>query len=348
MRGALPETHYAREGEVHLAYQVFGEGPDLVFAPGAAGSCEWHWEDPNARRFIEGLASFSRVVMFDKRGTGRSDPMSGAPTLEERMDDIRAVMDAAGSSRAAIFGISEGGTLGLLFAHLYPERARALILYGSWARRRWAPDYPWGITDEELEELLDGMERSWATGEWWAPTPFDDEQRRMAWALFLRTAASPAMAQDIIRMNCDIDLRDLLPSLSLPTLILHRAGDQWINVGHARYLAERIPEATYVELPGDDHRFWLEDTDELLTQIEVFLTGKKHRPRRKHATGPGALSRREREVAVLAARAVTAPEIARQLFVSERTVETHLVSVYTKLGVASKAELIRRATEFGL
>lgn len=139
MTGSRPETHFARAGDVYVAYQVFGEGPDLVFAPGAAGSCEWHWEDRYARRFMERLASFSRVIMFDKRGTGRSDPMDGAPTLEERMDDIRAVMDAAASERATIFGFSEGGSMGILFAATYPDRVWALIVVGSYARVLWAP-----------------------------------------------------------------------------------------------------------------------------------------------------------------------------------------------------------------
>jgi pimeloyl-ACP methyl ester carboxylesterase/DNA-binding CsgD family transcriptional regulator len=347
-----PETRYAKSGQVSIAYQVLGDGPtDLVMAPGFVSHVEVAWEEPNLARFLTRLASFSRLIVFDKRGTGMSDPASSPPTMDERMDDIRAVMDAAGSSRATVFGVSEGGTLSLLFAHRYPERAQALILYGSWARRLVGPDYPWGLRPDELEDFLNGMGRAWDTGEWWDhghPSPFDDEHHRAWWARYLRMAASPAMAQNAIRMNTTMDLRDLLPEINLPTLILHRIGDRWIEVGHARYMAEHIPGAIYVELPGEDHRPWLGDVESLLTNIEVFVTGGKARPRRRVTVGTDALSRREREVALLASRGETAAEIAQQLFISKRTVESHLVSVYAKLGLRSKSELIRRADELGI
>jgi hypothetical protein len=195
------------------------------------------------------------------------------------MDDIRAVMDAAGSSKATVFGVSEGGTLSLLFAHRHPERAQALILYGSWARRLVGPGYPWGLQPDELEAFLDGMGRAWDTGEWWDhghPSPNDDERHRRWWARYLRMAASPAMAQNVIRMNTQMDLRELLPDITLPTLILHRIGDRWIEVGHARYMAEHIPGATYVELPGEDHRPWLGDVDAIgqeLDEVEAAERG---------------------------------------------------------------------------
>lgn len=347
-----PETRYAKSGQVSIAYQVLGDGPtDLVMAPGFVSHVEVAWEEPNLARFLTRLGSFSRLIVFDKRGTGMSDPTTSPPTMDERMDDIRAVMDAAGSPRATVFGVSEGGTLSLLFAHRHPERAQALILYGSWARRLVGPDYPWGLQPEELEDFLDGMGRAWDTGEWWDqghPSPFDDERHRKWWARYLRMAASPAMAQNMIRINTQMDLRELLPEITLPTLILHRIGDRWIQVGHARYMAEHIPGATYVELPGEDHRPWLGDVESLLTNIEVFVTGSKARPRRRVSVGTDALSRREKEVALLASRGETAAEIAQQLFISERTVESHLVSVYAKLGLRSKSELIRRADELGI
>jgi pimeloyl-ACP methyl ester carboxylesterase len=343
-----PETRYAKAGALSIAYQVVGEAPlDLVLVPGFVSHVEACWEEPRYAHFLTRLASFSRLIIFDKRGTGMSDPVTDVPTMEERMGDIRAVMDAAGSERAAIFGISEGGTLAILFSIAHPEMARSLILYGSWARRLKGPDYPWGLDERELDEFLDTMHRAWASGEWWKQTPYDDERHKRWWARYLRLAASPAMANNVIRMNTRMDLRDKLPSVATPTLILHRTDDQWIEVGHARYMAERIPNAIYVELPGEDHRIWLGDVEEILSQIEVFLTGKKGRPKRRSDIGPDALSRREREVALLASRGETAPQIAEHLFISERTVESHLVSVYGKLGVASKAELIRRAEEFG-
>ena len=352
MSPVRPETRYAKSGDVSIAYQVVGDGPmDLVLVPGFVSHLEVAWEEPNLAHFLSRLASFSRLILFDKRGTGMSDPVTDAPTMAERMDDIRAVMDATDSEEAAIFGVSEGGTLGLVFAHAHPERAQNLILYGSWARRLAGPDYPWGIEREQLEEVLSRMERGWATGEWWdggRPSPSDDERHRKWWARYLRMAASPKMAQNIIRSNIEIDVRDLLAKIDLRTLIIHRIDDAWIDVAHARYLAENIPGASYAELPGTDHRPWLGDVDAIVDEVEIFLTGRKSRPRRRQQIGVGALSRREAEVAVFASRGQTAAGIATRLVVSERTVETHLANIYRKLGVGSKSELIRRAEEFGL
>lgn len=347
-----PPTRYARSGGVSIAYQVTGDGPlDLVLVPGFVSHVELLWEEPNLAHFLTRLASFTRLILFDKRGTGLSDPIVGTPTMVERMDDIRAVMDAAGSARAALFGVSEGGTLAVSFAHAHPERALALVLYGSWARRMVGPDYPWGPDEEQLEHLLGRMDQGWATGAWWdgeRPSRFDTPAHRSWWARYLRMAASPAMAQRLIRMNARLDIRDLLPQIDTPALVLHRSQDTWIEVGHARYLAANVPGATYVELPGADHRPWLGDVDAIVDEVERFLTGHKRRPRRRVRTGPDALSRREREVAMLAARGETAGKIAARLSISERTVERHLAAIYGKLEVRSKSDLIRRASEFGL
>ena len=347
-----PQTSYAKSGSVNVAYQVIGDGAiDLVMVPGFVSHVEVAWEEPRLARFLTKLASFSRLILFDKRGTGMSDPVESPPSIDERMDDIGAVMDAVGSARAAIFGVSEGGALSLLFAEAHPDRAQALVLYGSWARRLAGPDYPYGPSAEELEDVIGNMDRAWATGEWWnggQSNAFDDAAHRRWWARYLRMAASPAMAQNVIRMNMRLDIRDVLPRVDLPTLILHRTGDTWIDVAHARYLASHIPDATYVELPGAEHRPWLGDVDAIAGEIEVFLTGRKSRPRRRTSIGADALSRREREVALLASRGETGQEIADHLFVSKRTVESHLESIYAKLGVQSKTELIRRASEFGM
>jgi len=346
------ETRYAKSGSVSIAYQVVGDGPtDLILVPGFVSHVEVAWEEPRLARFLSRLASFSRLIVFDKRGTGMSDPVASPPSMDERMDDIRAVMDAVGSRRATMFGVSEGGTLSLLFASAYPDRTNSLVLYGSWARRLSGPDYPFGPSAEQLEEVIGGMDRAWASGAWWdggQPSAADDEHHRRWWARYLRMAASPAMAQNVIRMNMRMDVRDLLPTIGQPTLILHRTGDTWIDVGHARYLAEHIPAASYVELPGSEHRPWLGDIDSIADEVEVFVTGRKSRPRRRTSIGVDALSRREREVALLASRGETAIQIAGQLCVSKRTVESHLVNVYNKLGVSSKTELIRRASEFGI
>jgi pimeloyl-ACP methyl ester carboxylesterase/DNA-binding CsgD family transcriptional regulator len=347
-----PETRYAKSGPVNVAYQVVGNGAtDLVLVPGFVSHVEVAWEEPRLARFLSRLASFSRLIMFDKRGTGMSDPVAAPPSMEDRMDDIRAVLDATDSRRATLFGISEGGTLSVLFARAHPERTESLILYGSWARRLAGPDYPYGPTEAQLDAVISSMDRAWASGEWWdggLPSPADDARHRAWWARYLRMAASPAMAQQVIRMNMRMDIRDLLPAIDQPTLILHRTDDSWIDVEHARYMAERIPTATYVELPGSDHRPWLGDVDSITDAVEIFVTGHKSRPRRHTEIGADALSRREREIALLASRGETATAIAAHLFVSKRTVETHLASVYRKLGIGSKTDLIRRADEFGL
>src|SRR3954467_12343607 len=299
-----PETRYAKSGPVSIAYQVIGDGPtDLVLVPGFVSHVEVAWEEPRLARFLTRLASFARLIVFDKRGTGMSDPVANPPSIDERMEDIGAVMDAVGSARAAIFGISEGGTLSLLFGEAHPERAQAVVLYGSWARRLVGPDYPYGPTSDELDEVVSGMARAWASGEWWdggQSNAFDDERHRRWWARYLRMAASPAMAQNVIRMNMRLDIREVLPRIMLPTLILHRTDDTWIDVGHARYMAAHIPNAAYVELPGVDHRPWLGDVDAIANEIEVFVTGRKSRPRRRTSIGVDALSRREHEVVVLA------------------------------------------------
>lgn len=204
---------------------------------------------------------------------------------------------------------------------------------------------------EELDRFLAGMSAAWATGEWWNrdnPSPLDDERHRRWWARYLRMSASPAMAQAVLRMNTQLDLRDLLPDIRVRTLVLHRAGDNWIGVEHGRYLAEHLPDARYVELPDVDHRIWVGDVDVILDHVEVFLTGRRHRPRRRTETGADALSRREREVALLASRGETAARIAARLCIGERTVETHLASVYAKLGVHSRTDLVREAERFGL
>ena len=232
-----PETRYAKSGDVSVAYQVIGEGSiDLVLVPGFVSHVELAWEEPNLARVLTRLASFSRLIIFDKRGTGMSDPMTAAPSMEARMDDIRAVMDAVGTPSAALFGISEGGSLSLLFARRHRERTRALILYGSWARRTAAPDYPWGPTAEQLEEMLTGMDRAWATGEWWdrvRRSPQDDERHQQWWARYLRMGASPTMARDVIRMNAQMDLRGCcrtLMSRRSSCIASTTAGSTWATV----------------------------------------------------------------------------------------------------------------------
>ncbi len=348
-----PETRYAKSGGLSIGYQVFGKGPlDLVLVHGFVSHLEVAWEEPHLAQFLNHLGAFARVIVFDKRGTGVSDPVSTPPTIAERVDDIRAVMDAAGCERAAFFGISEGGPLSIHFAVHHPERTSALVVYGSYARWLQAADYPWGRTPERFESFLASIDRAWRTGEWWSqhnPSIVADERYSAWWARYLRMSASPGMATALVRMNSQIDVRPLLPKVTVPTLVLHRTHEQWFDVGNARYLAAHIPSAKLVELEGIDHVPWLGDAQSVLREIEVFLTGHERRPRgRAFETGVDALTRREREVAQLAVAGETAAEIAKRLVISERTVESHLANAYAKLGVETKVELARRAADLGL
>jgi pimeloyl-ACP methyl ester carboxylesterase/DNA-binding CsgD family transcriptional regulator len=348
----MPTTRYAKSGEVNIAYQAFGNGPDLVFVPGFISHIELAWEEPYLARFLRRLAAFSRVIFFDKRGTGLSDPVTRPAGLEDRMDDIRAVMDAAGSQTAALLGVSDGGCLCITFTVAYPERTSALITYGSYARRLRSADYPWGWSAEHLEEVLRGMDQGWATGKWWAaanPSVANDEPYQAWWARYLRAAASPATGRGALGLNAGLDIRDLLAKVHIPTLVIHRTQEQWVDVGNSRYLAAHIPGAQLVEASGVDHRPWLGDADEILDAIETFITGTAARPRAaRYAAGAEALSRREREVVALTMAGETTPAIAKALFLSERTIESHLAHAYAKLGVHSKLELTRRAAELGL
>jgi pimeloyl-ACP methyl ester carboxylesterase len=272
-----PETHYAQSGTVNIAYQAFGQGPpDLVIVPGYISNIEVTWEDPSFARFLNRLGSFARVILFDKRGTGLSDRVTDMPSLEVRMDDLRAVMDAAGSERAAIFGFSEGGPMCALFAATYPERTSALITCGAYARRLRAPDHPWGMLPEELEGWIDEIKRGWGGPVGLArraPSMMGDESFRQWFARYCRMGASPTAAAIIVRMIGEIDVRDTLSVIRVPTLILHSTGDGSVDVRSSRYMAERIPGAKFVELPGPDHLPWLADADQVLDEVAEFLTG---------------------------------------------------------------------------
>jgi class 3 adenylate cyclase len=284
MNTETPETRYAKSGDVHIAYQVTGEGPlDLVFVPGFVSHLEAGWQLPDYADFLRRLASFSRLILFDKRGTGMSDRTSQLFTLEQRMDDLRAVMDAAGSRRAAIFGVSEGGPMSILFAATYPERTAILVMFGAYARRAWAEDYPFGWREKDWESFFANVENHWGTPQGldlgiWAPSIAGDQQASNEVAAYMRAAGSPGAVRAVMQMNRRIDVRSVLPTVRIPTLIVHRTGDRNIRIEHARYMAEQVPGARLVELPGDDHMPWVGDTDALVGEIEEFLTGMRHEP----------------------------------------------------------------------
>jgi class 3 adenylate cyclase len=278
----VSETRYARSGDTSVAYQVLGQGPvDLVYVPGFLSHLEWNWQYPPIARFLEQLSSFARLIVLDKRGTGLSDPVEGVPTLEERMDDVRAVMDAVGSEQAALFGVADGGPLCLLFAATYPERTSALALYASLAKFTQDREYPWGWTPAGIQIYLSAGEPEWGTGvgaELLAPSLAGDDVYRNWFARLLRLSASPRMAMGLLRMNTEIDVRAILPSVRVPTLVLHRRNDLFVASGHGAYLAEGIPDATFVELPGDDHWPWAGDADAVVARIQEFATGARWSP----------------------------------------------------------------------
>jgi pimeloyl-ACP methyl ester carboxylesterase len=274
-----PTTHYANSDGSSIAYQVHGEGPlDLVLIPGFVSHVELIWEDPTIARFLRRLASFSRLIVFDKRGQGLSDRPGWPPTLEESMDDLRAVMDAAGSERAAVFGISEGGPMSALFAASHPDRVTSLVLFGTWAKMLRAPDFPQGIEEQALGGLREMLREGWGgpvAAEFWAPSAAEDPDFRRCWARLLRQGTSPQGALALIDLYREIDVRPVLPTISAPTLVLHRKDDIVVRERQGRYLAEAIPDARFVELDGCDHLAWIGDQDALLDEIEEFLVGSR-------------------------------------------------------------------------
>jgi pimeloyl-ACP methyl ester carboxylesterase len=281
-----PPIRYLKNGEVNVAYQVVGDGPhDLLMIPGWISHLALEWEEPTWVRFIERLTPFARLIRFDKRGTGLSDRPPGIPTLEERMEDARAVLDAVGSERAHVLGWSEGGALGILLTASYPERVQSLVLYGTMPCSKKKADYPWGDEDVELEEELRMVEEQWGTdafAELFAPR--GDERYLRWWSAYSQAAASPTAAAALGRANSEIDIRPLLESVRVPTLVVHRRGDRVVPIAGARYMTDRIPGARFVELEGEDHTIWLGDSERLASEIEHFVTGI-----RPAAREPGAV-----------------------------------------------------------
>jgi len=273
------QVHYAKSADVHIAYQVAGEGPiDLVFVNGWVTNLQLMWEDAGWSAFFRRLASFSRLILFDKRGTGLSDRVSvrEMPTLEERMDDVRAVMDAVGSRQAFVFGVSEGGPMSVLFAASYPERTQGLVLYGSFPRITSSEDYPWGFLPEQVEPLLALAERSWGDGTFSGNlvAPSELPGRLPYFARLEREGASPGAVIALIRMVADIDVRAVLHSIPVPTLIIHRDRDAIAPIEGARYMSGQIPRAQFVELEGE-HSPLAGDTDTILDRVEEFVTGRR-------------------------------------------------------------------------
>lgn len=363
---APPVTQYARSGDFSIAFQVLGEGPiDVVFIPGFVSNLELTWDWPPLAAFYRAFAPFARVILFDKRGTGLSDRVRLMPSTEERMDDLRAVMDASECERAAVVGVSEGAPLAISFTAAHPERISALILYAPLPKATKAPDYPWAAPADWWEATAVYFEQAWGSPqylrsdvEWRAPSELGNEAFVRWWGAYRRLGASPGAAADLTRMNARIDVRELLPLISVPTLVLARGGDRVISVHHARYVADRIPAATYLELPGEDHLPFVGDAVPILTAIaralgvdddlSIDIPDAQPPPGELADLAVGQLlSAREREVLWWVARGKPNAEIATALYISESTVRKHLQNAYKKLDVASRtaAVALLNATE---
>jgi class 3 adenylate cyclase len=286
-----PETRYAHSGDLYIAYQVVGpihppadgDGPiDLLYVPSWISQVEHYWDEPTVARYFERLASFSRLILFDRRGSGLSDPVPEAPTLEEQIDDIVAVLDAAGSERAGVFAQLEGGALGALFAAMHPERVRALMLYEAMPRMSWAPDYDWAVRPEERQAWLDGGGiESWGTSVRMgalAPKSGSNQRLQQWFAKLERLAASPGTAAKLMMMNAEVDVRAVLPFIQAPTLVVHRSDDRYIDLRHSRCLADNIPGARLLMLPGEEVISFGPESELLLEEVEEFLTGERHAP----------------------------------------------------------------------
>jgi DNA-binding SARP family transcriptional activator/pimeloyl-ACP methyl ester carboxylesterase len=275
-------THYVKSAESNIAYQVTGDGPvDMVYVPGWVSNLDYAWASPRLKHVLDRLGCFCRLIRIDKRGTGLSDRNFGVPTLEERMQDVRAVLDAIGSKRTVLFGSSEGGNMCMLFAATYPERTAALVLNGAYARGMWAHDYPWAKTREQVDDDLARIEREWGAPADLvnaAPSLMNDAFEREWFAAYLRNSASPADAISLWRWGTEIDVRDILPAIHVPALIVQRTGDRWVKAEEGRYLAKHIAGARYVELAGDDHVIWGADSDRLVDEIQAFVAGASPTP----------------------------------------------------------------------
>jgi pimeloyl-ACP methyl ester carboxylesterase/DNA-binding CsgD family transcriptional regulator len=345
-------THYALCGPVHIAWQSIGAGArDLLFIPGWVSNVEANWAFPEVATFLGRLAGLGRLLTFDKRGTGLSDRVARMPTMGERVDDVRAVLDAAQARPVVIVGASEGCTLAALFAAEHPDRCAGLVLYGGWARRTCAPDYPWAPSTEERERFLEAVLRDWGgpmdLGTL-APSLAGDADFVERFAAYLRASASPGAAHALARMNTYVDVRAALPRVRAPTLVMHRQGDRDSSIEEGRYLARHVPGATFEVLPGDDHWPFVGDPESLLVAIERFVRAlpapaatsgaPAPAPARRPGDAVAALTPRQREVLELLAQGRSNKEIAGLLGVSEHTVHRHVADVLVRLSARTRAQ----------
>ena len=353
----VPPIRYAPSEGLNIAYQVFGDGPvDVVLVPGFISHIEYAWHEPLLTRFFRKLAEFCRVIVFDKRGMGHSDrdPRRDTPTLEQRLSDIAAVMDAANSPAAALLAWSEGGPAAIAFAAAHPDRAQALLLIETTPRFSLSDDFPVGVPREVLETFIETLETDWGSGvgfELYAPSLAEDQRARAWWAAYQRFAATPGAVAASLRMHLDVDVRQLLPTLTLPVLVVHRTNDMVIPVECGRYLGAHIPNARYLEMAGEDHMYWVGDQDQMLAAIRTHLsataagatlTGRR-KAHRSVRVGWESLTSAELDVVQLIADGMTNHQIARRLHISARTVQTHVTHILSKLELRSRTQVALEA-----
>ncbi|MGQ0625619.1 MAG: alpha/beta fold hydrolase [Sporichthyaceae bacterium] len=352
----MPKTQYAKGDDgAYIAFQVVGDSAariDIILIPPWASHVELGWENPGWVAFYARLCEFSRLILIDKRGTGLSDRLPSdddVPTLDQRMTDVRAVLDAVGSERTVLAALSDGGAMSLLFAAQYPERTRALVLQGCWARGIRGPDYPYGWDPAVFDALLDRVALEWGQGiaaGLIMPALLAVPGIVEGTAKLERFAASPGTARALLRMAFEGDVRHVLPAVNVPTLILHRSGDTFVDPAHSHYLAKHIATSRRVEFPGENHWPYLELADQIADEMQLFLTGQRATPRPPvtQLLDPWeSLSRAEQNVVELLTKGLTNARIAQQLHISRFTVETHLKHVFTKLGASSRAEVAAEA-----
>jgi pimeloyl-ACP methyl ester carboxylesterase/DNA-binding CsgD family transcriptional regulator len=344
-----PTTCYAKSGGVHVAWQSVGRGErDVLFVPGWVSNVEANWDFPEIADFFNLLSRIGRLILFDKRGTGLSDRVSRMPTMEERMDDARAVLEAAGAKPAVVIGASEGSALAALFAATHPERTSGLVLYGGYARRSPAPDYPWAPTAEQRRAFMDAVVEQWGGPmdlTTLAPSRAGDAAFVERFAAYLRVSASPGAAHALARMNTFLDIRSALTRIRAPTLVLHRRGDRDCHCDEGRYVASKIPGARFVALEGEDHWPFVGDCGSILNEISRFVDGLPlpsplrlpPATLRPVADVLDALTPKQREVLEFLAQGRSNKQIAALLNVSEHTVHRHVAEVLGRLGVSSRA-----------
>lgn len=347
----IPQTQYARSGDYYLAYQVLGDGPQtLLFAGGFVSHLELMWEEPGLARFFKRLSQCARVILFDKRGMGLSDRVGVTPTTEETMEDIVAILDAVECEKATLMSASEGGPAVIMFAATYPNRTSQLILYGTMPKWVRSYDYPWALSRSQYDRWLENIIDNWGTPvslRHFAPSQCDDKDFQAWWGKVLRQSATPGSVKGVLEALRDIDVREVLPHVHVPVLVLHRTGDKAVPVAGGRYLAQNLPNCRFVELSGQDHWWWVGDAEAILDEIDQFMSKPSTIP-----TDPQplveSLTERELDVLRLIAAGYTNQQVADELVLTVGTVKTYSSHIYAKLNVDNRTQAVAAARKQGL